>query len=273
MGILNYGGVTGKIIFAFQSWEGTYMEKREVKRVVKKYYGEIAKGQGCCCSCGCDPRHSPQSIAESIGYSEEEIRSFQDANLGLGCGSPTSFGEIREGETVLDLGSGAGFDCFLAAQKVGESGKVIGVDITEEMVQRARANAEKYGYTNVEFRLGDIEQLPVPDSSCDVVISNCVINLLPDKFRAFQEIGRVLKKGGRMYISDIVLLEELKETEKNDEKLIAGCVGGALLRDDYLRIIEDLGFEITFVQEDRGIRERQYRGLPVASLRVGAVKK
>ncbi len=249
------------------------MDREDIKRVVRKYYGEITKGQGCCCGCNCGPQNTPASIAKSIGYSEEEVRLFSDANLGLGCGKPTELGEIREGETVLDLGSGAGFDCFLAAQKVGTRGKVIGVDITEEMVNRARANAKKYAYTNVEFHLGDIEQLPVQDNSCDVVISNCVINLVPDKCKAFQEIYRVLKNGGRVYLSDIVLLKELTEAERNDEKLIAGCVGGALLRDDYVKMIEDLSFEIVFLQEDREISEKQYQRLPVASLKIGAVKK
>lgn len=248
------------------------MTRRDVRRIVREYYGKIARGQGCCCGCSCSPQ-SPQEAAKSIGYSEEEVHPLPDANLGLGCGNPTALGEIKEGETVLDLGSGAGLDCFLAAQKVGKSGKVIGVDITEEMVHKARENAKKYGYTNVEFRLGDIEQLPLEDDSCDVVLSNCVINLVPDKVKAFQEIHRVLKKGGRMYISDIVLLQELKETERNDERLIASCVGGALLKDEYLKIIEDLGLTITFVEEDREIGERQYGGLPVVGLQIAAVKK
>ena len=171
------------------------MKKHEIKRIVKESYGKIADS-GCCCSCACGGMDKEQ-IAKSLGYSEHEIRSIPEANLGLGCGNPTALGEIAESMAVLDLGSGAGIDCFLAAKKVGRKGKVIGVDMTEKMIRKARLNAKKYGFSNVEFRLGDIEALPVEDKSVDVIISNCVINLSPDKQKVFDEAYRVLKKEGK----------------------------------------------------------------------------
>ena len=181
-------------------------------------------------------------------------------------------GSIREGETVLDLGSGAGFDCFLAAKKVGDKGHVIGVDMTQEMIDRAGQNAKKHGFENVEFKLGDIEKLPVESNSVDVIISNCVINLAPDKPKVFSEAFRVLKKGGRMYISDIVLLKDLTPEQKRNEELIAGCVGGALLRDDYLAIVGKAGFEVNVLSEDKDISERQYQNIPLESLKIEAKK-
>jgi ArsR family transcriptional regulator len=246
-------------------------ENNKTKQIVKKYYSKIAEGDGCC-NCSCGGQDENEQIAKSIGYSDEEIKSAGVANLGLGCGNPTGMAEIKEGETVLDLGSGAGFDCFLAAKKVGKTGKVIGVDMTEEMVKRARENAKKQGYDNVEFKLGDIEDLPIEDNSIDVVISNCVVNLTPDKLKVFKEVYRVLKKGGRMYISDIVLLENLTKEQKENEELIAGCVGGALLKDDYLKIIKDAGFEVRILSEDKDISKKQYQGIPLESLKLEAKK-
>lgn len=243
----------------------------KTKQIVKKHYSKIAGGSGCC-NCRCGGQAENERIAKSIGYSEEDIKSAGIANLGLGCGNPTGMGEIKAGETVLDLGSGAGFDCFLAAKKVGKTGKVIGVDMTEEMIERARENAKKQGYDNVEFKLGDIENLPLEDNSMDVVISNCVVNLTPDKSKVFKEVHRVLKKGGRMYISDIVLLDHLTQEQKEDEDLIAGCVGGALLKDDYLKIIKDVGFAVSVLSEDTDISKRQYEGVPLESLKVKAIK-
>ncbi len=237
-------------------------EDNKTKQIVKKYYSKVAGGGGCSCSCD----------AKSIGYSDEEIEQAGFANLGLGCGNPIGMAEIKEGEIVLDLGSGAGFDCFLAAKKVGQTGKVIGVDMTEEMVKRARDNAKKQGYDNVEFKLGDIENLPIEDNSIDAVISNCVINLAPDKAKVFKEVYRVLKKGGRMYISDIVLLGNLTQEQKEDEDLLAGCVGGALLKDNYLNIIKDTGFETRILSEDKDISKRQYQDIPLESLKVEAKK-
>ena len=224
------------------------------------------------CSCGCNGTFDSEQISKAIGYSDDEMKTVPDANLGLGCGNPTAIGEIKEGDVVLDLGSGAGFDCFLAAKKVGYSGKVIGVDMTEEMIEKARKNAEQYGYKNVEFRFGDIEDLPVDDNSVDIIISNCVINLAPDKLKVFKEACRVLKTDGRMYVSDIVLLEELTEEQKNDEDLVAGCVGGALLKEDYLKIIRDAGLNYRIISEDKEISKIQYQGIPLESLHIEASK-
>lgn len=243
----------------------------EVKKIVKDFYSGVAKNGGCC-SCSCKNKIENAEIAKSIGYSETEIAKVGGANLGLGCGNPTALALIKEGETVLDLGSGAGLDCFLAADKVGKSGKVIGVDMTEEMIEMARENAKNQGYTNVEFKLGDIEKLPIEDNSIDVVISNCVVNLAPDKSKVFNEVYRVLNKGGRMYISDIVLLKELSPEQRANAELIAGCVGGALLKDDYIKTIENAGFSVKILSEDKDISKRQYQGIPLESLKVEAKK-
>lgn len=247
------------------------MQDEKIKEVVKKSYSKIA-AQGGCCSCNCGNNVENEQIAKSIGYSDEEINTAAEANLGLGCGNPVALGEIKEGDMVLDLGSGAGFDCFLASKKVGDIGKVIGVDMTEEMIEKAETNAEKYGYKNVEFKLGEIENLPIEDNSVDVAISNCVINLVPNKTKAFHEIYRVLKKGGKIYLSDIVLLENISEEIKNNEALLAGCVGGALLKDDYLKIIEQAGFKVKILSEDKDISKRQYQGIPLESLKIEAQK-
>lgn len=246
------------------------MKKREIKKIVKESYGKIADS-GCCCSCGCNGMDK-ENISKSIGYSDQDIKSHPEANLGLGCGNPTALGEIKKGMVVLDLGSGAGFDCFLAAKKVGNTGKVIGVDMTEKMIAKARQNADKYGFANVEFRLGEIEDLPVEDDSVDVVISNCVINLSPDKQIVFDEAYRVLKKGGEMFVSDIVLLKELSEANREDKGLIAGCVGGAILKEEYLKLAKKAGFSVKILSEDKDISKRQYEGFPLESLRISAHK-
>jgi len=251
------------------------MKKDNIKQIVKKHYAEIAhqKETGCCnTGCGCGGNTTNNHIAKSIGYSEQEIGDLSEVNLGLGCGNPTGMGNINDGDVVLDLGSGAGFDCFLAAKKVGARGRVIGVDMTQEMIDKARLNAEKLHYDNVEFRLGDIEELPVESCSVDVVISNCVINLAPDKSKVFKEAFRVLKKGGTMYNSDIVLLQNLSAEQKKNEALIAGCVGGALLKDAYVNIMTDAGFTVTILSEDTNISKRQYQGIPLESLKVKATK-
>jgi ArsR family transcriptional regulator len=247
------------------------MKKEDIKKIVKEGYSNIAKQQGCGCCCK-DKKDFDERIARQIGYSDEEINLVPEANLGLGCGNPTALGKIKEGDVVLDLGSGAGFDCFLASRKVGNKGKVIGVDMTEEMIKKARANAKKHKFANVEFRLGDIEELPVDSNSIDIVISNCVINLAPDKSRVFKEAYRVLRKGGRMYVSDIVLLGELSEEQKNNPKLLTGCVAGALLKEDYLSIAKAAGFKIKILAEDTGISKTQYSGIPLESLKIEAVK-
>ena len=247
------------------------MKPEEIKKIVKDRYSEIASKKSSCCSSSCDCSN-PEQISRNIGYSDEEISNVPEANLGLGCGNPVALSKIKEGDVVLDLGSGAGFDAFLAAKKVGETGKVIGVDMTSEMIEKAKENAEKYGYSNVEFRLGDIENLPLRGNSIDVIISNCVINLAFDKDKVFSEAYRVLKKGGRMYVSDIVLLEELSEQQRNDKNLISGCVGGALLKEDYLERIRKAEFEINILGEDKNISKTQYMGINLESLKVEGVK-
>ncbi len=240
------------------------MKEKEIKKIVKDSYKKIAKKS---CSC-CGETQSNFDIAKSIGYSDKEIAIGKEANLGLGCGNPTALANIREGHIVLDLGSGAGFDAFLAAKKVGDSGKVIGIDMTEEMVEKARSIADKYDYSNVEFKLGNIDNLPFEDESFDIIISNCVINLAPDKSKVFKEAFRVLKNNGRMYVSDIVLLENLTEDQKNNKELIAGCVAGALLKEDYLKIINEAGFKYKILEEDKDISRRQYQGINLESLKV-----
>lgn len=246
------------------------MDANEKKEVIKKKYQEIAILGGSCCSGGCCGDSNSTDLSRSLGYSESDVQAAPDANMGLGCGNPTAFAELKPGDVVLDLGSGGGFDCFLAAQKIGSSGKVIGVDMTLEMVEKAQANARKYGYSNVEFRHGDIESLPVKDSSVDVIISNCVINLAPDKEKVFREAFRVLKPEGRMYISDMVLLDELPEELKNDSELLAGCIAGAVLKEEYLGLLKKAGFSVEILNEDLDISKRQYRDLPVESLKLKA---
>jgi SAM-dependent methyltransferase len=216
-------------------------ENDGVVREVRKKYGEIAKGGGGCCgpsSC-CGPVE-PASIA--VGYRKDEIQALPDgADLGLGCGAPIAQLGLRGGETVLDLGSGAGIDAFLAAREVGPEGRVIGVDMTPEMIERARANAAKVGATQVEFREGRLEALPVEDASIDAVTSNCVINLVPDKGRVFAEIARVLKPGGRLVISDIVLDGRLPERVEKDVYAYVGCISGAATRKDYFGQVRHAG--------------------------------
>ncbi len=230
------------------------MRKEQIKKVVRDGYAKIAKQDSSCClpvnSC-CGGTNLAQNISKSIGYTEEELKAVPEgANLGLGCGNPVALASLKEGETVLDLGSGAGFDCFLAADKVGKSGRVIGIDMTPEMIDRARENARKGNYTNVEFRLGEIENLPAADNSVDIVISNCVINLAPDKKRVFTEAFRVLKPGGRLMISDMVLLKELPDFIKNSIEAYIGCLSGAVKRDEYIDAIRAAGFqEVSIIGE------------------------
>lgn len=251
------------------------MNDKEIKKTVKQAYSKIASESGSCscCGCGCNDQDAAQEISKSIGYSDLELNAVPEANLGLGCGNPTALGSIKEGDVVLDLGSGAGFDAFLAAKKVGKSGKVIGVDMTEEMVNKAKSLAAKHDYSNVEFKLGDIESLPIETGSIDLVISNCVINLAPDKSKVFNEAYRVLRKGGKIYLSDIVLLKELSEKQKNDKELLSGCVAGALVKKDYLRKIKNAGFEVKILAEDKQISERQYQGIALESIKLEATKK
>jgi len=212
---------------------------------VRRRYAQAARG-GCCG--GADAGRSGR-----LGYSRQELASIpEEADLGLGCGNPAAMGELKAGETVVDLGSGGGIDCLLAARRVGGEGRVIGVDMTPEMIERARRAASKAGAANVEFRLGEIEHLPVADGTADVVISNCVINLSPDKRQTFREAYRILKEGGRLAVSDIVLLEELPPRLRESMELYAGCVAGAMIKGEYLKAIEEAGFRnVAVVSEKR----------------------
>jgi len=210
---------------------------------VQARYGGIAARTGSCCG----GNATGAAVSQAVGYSEEDLAAAPtEANLGLGCGNPVALSNLKAGETVLDLGSGAGFDCFLAVRQVGESGAVIGVDMTPAMLERARKNADAGGFKNVEFREGPIEALPVEDAQVDVVLSNCVINLSPDKPQVFREAYRVLRPGGRLHVSDLVLLRPLPWFLRRSMALYTACVAGALQRDDYIAAIRDGGFiEIT----------------------------
>lgn len=221
------------------------MRKHEdIRAVVRDKYGQIAQAADCCGggSC-CGGVANVDAAARQIGYRAADLAAIPPAaNLGLGCGNPLEYADAKPGETVLDLGSGAGLDCFLASRAVGESGRVIGVDMTAEMIEKARTNAAGGGYRNVEFRLGEIEHLPVPDNSVDLIISNCVVNLSPDKPQVFREAWRVLKPGGRMLISDLVLLRPISDALRESVAAYVGCVAGALQKADYLMAIRDAGF-------------------------------
>ncbi|MEW6718022.1 MAG: arsenite methyltransferase [Chloroflexota bacterium] len=218
------------------------MDKEKTLKIVREAYGKIAQEQE---GCGCGPCGPDTSeFARSIGYLEEELINIPDeANLALSCGNPTALANLREGEVVLDLGSGAGFDCFLAATRVGPKGKVIGVDVTPEMVEKARDIAQRNNFENIEFRLGEIENLPVGDNSVDIVISNCVINLSADKARVFQEMHRVLKPGGRIAISDTALLKELPPKYRESMEAYVSCVGGAIRIEEYKKMVEASGLK------------------------------
>lgn len=224
-----------------------------VKKIVKEKYGQIAKESSqpekkVSCGCGCS---DPYTIFSENYYGKEGYTP--DADLGLGCGIPTDFVNIRKGDTVIDLGSGAGNDCFVARALVGEEGTVIGIDMTREMIDLARANAEKLGFENVKFRIGDIESLPVTSKKADIVISNCVLNLIPDKDMAVREICRVLKVGGHFCISDVVIRGELPESILNAAEMYAGCVSGALEREKYMELIASMGFTNITIHKEKVI--------------------
>ena len=223
------------------------MEKNKIKEIVRENYAKVASSNSCCCSSSvscCGQPGIEKEISSNIGYSKEEMEKVPEgSNLGLGCGNPVALASIKKGEIILDLGSGAGFDCFLAADKVGPEGKVIGIDMTPQMIEKAVENARKGGYKNVEFRLGEIEDLPVEDSSIDLIISNCVVNLSPDKDKVFKEAYRVLKPSGRIMVSDIVLTEELPDYIKNNTSAYVSCISGAIIKESYLKIIEKTGFK------------------------------
>ena len=222
------------------------MDQEKIKEKVREGYGRVAVENRSCCGAGsscCGSSASFQAIGEMIGYSKEEMSQVPEgANLGLGCGNPVALASLKEGQTVLDLGSGAGFDCFLAAKAVGEKGRVIGVDMTPEMIAKARENAKKGGFGNIDFRLGDIENLPVPNDSVDVILSNCVVNLSPEKPKVFAEAFRVLKSGGKLTLSDVVLLRPLPAVLTNSAAAYLGCVAGASLKSDYIGMLNEAGF-------------------------------
>ena len=220
------------------------MNERDIKEFVKERYSKVAtKEESCSCSC-CGGEESIIEQAKEAGYTMEEISSIPaDAVLGVGCGNPTALAELKEGEKVLDLGSGGGIDVFLAAQKVGDNGKVIGVDITPKMVETALKNAEEGKYLNVEFKLGEIENLPIEDGTIDVIISNCVINLTPDKSVAYSEAFRVLKPGGRILVSDLVTDGEIPEEIRKSFQAWSDCIAGAMEKQDYIETIHGVGFK------------------------------
>ena len=274
------------------------MQEETIKKAVREGYGKVARESSSCClpvvSC-CGGPSKAEEVSKKMGYTEEDLKTVpQGANLGLGCGNPVALASLREGETVLDLGAGAGFDCFLAANQVGKAGKVIGVDMTPDMLDKARENARKGNYGNVEFRLGEIENLPVADNHVDVILSNCVINLSPDKRRVFQEAFRTLKPGGRLMVSDIVLTKELPDFVLNSLQAYLGCVAGAAKKDEYLdgiraagfedvRVIDETSFSVEHVAHDptvkaivegSGIPPDQLRevGRSVVSVKVQATK-
>lgn len=229
--------------------------EEQLKKIVQEKYSEIAlqeKGfnQTSCCGSGISSSEVYNIMTDDYsglkGYTSE-------ADLGLGCGLPTQFAQIKKGDTVIDLGSGAGNDCFVARYETGETGKVIGIDFTEAMINKARVNAEKLGFNNVEFRFGDIDNMPVSDNIADVVVSNCVLNLVPNKQKVIKEIYRVLKPGGHFSISDIVLVGNLPEKLQNDAEMYAGCVSGAIQKEEYLRYIQEAGFENSTIQKEKPI--------------------
>jgi len=250
------------------------MKDQNIKEVIKDRYGKIARGEQTFCCPTCGPTTTDQCLA--VGYSPEDLALVPEmAILGVGCGNPTALADLTVGETVLDLGSGAGIDVFLAAKKVGEGGRVIGVDMTEDMVARGRQLAQEHGFGNVEFRQGDIEHLPVDSATVDVIISNCVINLTPDKLASFKEIHRVLRPGGRILIADLVTAGELPPDVRASVAAWADCLAGAMPKAAYLETIRSAGFaEVTVVSESAyetpGMEERLLG--QIISVKVRAVK-
>jgi arsenite methyltransferase len=229
--------------------------EEQIKEMVKQKYSEIAlqdkdTNQSSCCGSG----ECSTEVYNIMNDEYDELKGYNpDADLGLGCGLPTQFAKIKNGDTVIDLGSGAGNDCFVARAEAGETGKVIGIDFTEAMIEKARANAEKLGYNNIEFRLGDIEKMPVTSNTADVIVSNCVLNLVPNKKAVFKEIYRVLKTNGHFSISDIVLTGSLPEKIKSAAEMYAGCVASAINKNEYLGYIEQAGFKNITLQKQKPI--------------------
>jgi SAM-dependent methyltransferase len=253
----------------------------KIKKIVREGYAKALSQNTSCCSissCCCGTSQA-KKISKKVGYSDSEMNAVPEgANLGFGCGNPVALASLKEGDVVLDLGSGAGFDVFLAAQRVGKTGRVIGVDMTSEMIAKAQENAQKGEYSNVEFRLGEIEKLPAEDNSIDVIISNCVINLSPDKETAFREAFRVLKPGGRLMVSDLVLAKELPDAIKESVEAYVGCLAGAIKKDEYLKLITMAGFkEVKVISESSYPVDAMFDNLKeaqdaVISIKVSAVK-
>ena len=254
----------------------------EIKKIVKDGYANAVTQKTSCCSTNscCGGIDQTKDISKKVGYSDSEMNAVPEgANLGFGCGNPVALASLKEGDVVLDLGSGAGFDAFLAAKRVGKTGRVIGVDMTPEMVVKAKENAKKGKYTNVEFRLGEIEKLPVEGNSIDVIISNCVINLSPDKEQVFKEAFRVLKSGGRLMVSDLVLIKELPYAIKESVEAYVGCLAGATRKDEYLKLITMAGFQdVEVISESNYPVDAMFDNLKgaedaVASIKVSALKR
>ncbi|HET9023473.1 MAG TPA: arsenite methyltransferase [Burkholderiaceae bacterium] len=245
-----------------------------VRQVVRQQYSRVAESDACCSGPSCCGTTTPEAVSQALGYSADETATVPaGANMGLGCGNPHAIAALKPGDTVLDLGSGGGFDCFLAARQVGETGRVIGVDMTPAMLSRARANAEKGGFNNVEFRLGEIEHLPVADRSVDVILSNCVINLSPDKTRVFAECLRVLKPGGRLAISDVVAFADIPAHIQEDMALLTGCMAGATPIAELDETLRALGFEgvrIAPKEESKSFIREWAPGTPVTDYVVAA---
>ncbi|MCX5669189.1 MAG: arsenite methyltransferase [Candidatus Omnitrophica bacterium] len=255
---------------------------KEIKRIVRDGYAKAVTQNSACCPGGscCSSSNKAKDISKTVGYSDAEMNAVPEgANLGFGCGNPVAIASLKEGDVALDLGSGAGFDAFLAAQRVGKTGRVIGVDMTPEMIEKAQVNAKKGNYTNVEFRFGEIEKLPVDNSSIDVIISNCVINLSPDKEQVFKEAFRVLKPSGRLMVSDLVLVKDLPDTIKESVEAYVGCLAGAIEKDEYLKFIEKVGFqEVKIISQSNYPVDAMFDNLKdaegaVASIKVSAVKR
>ncbi len=255
-------------------------KSEEIKKIVKDGYAKaLSRNASCCSSSCCCGTDQAKEISKSFGYSDSEMSAVPEgANLGFGCGNPVALASLKEGDVVLDLGSGAGFDAFLAAKKVGKTGRVIGIDMTPEMIAKAKENARKSKYANVEFRLGEIEKLPVEDDSMDVIISNCVINLSPDKEAVFKDAYRVLKPGGRLMISDLVLTKDLPKELKDSVEAYVGCLAGAIKKEEYLKLIAMAGFkDVKVISESSYPVDAMFRNLEgaqdaIVSVKVSAVK-
>ena len=258
------------------------MKNKDIKKIVKEGYAKALSQKNSCCSSSscCGGATQAKDISKKVGYSDSELNAVPEgANLGFGCGNPVALASLKEGDVVLDLGSGAGFDAFLSAQRVGKTGRVIGVDMTPEMIAKARENAKKGKYANVEFRLGEIEKLPAENNSIDVIISNCVINLSPDKEAVFKEAFRVLKPSGRLMVSDLAIEKDLPKNIKESVEAYVGCIAGAIKKDEYLKFIKQAGFQdVKIISQSSYPIDAMFENLEeaqdaIASIKVSALKK